>query len=324
LTSFGTPSILFSTPSQTRVAVYTKLQEVAIKITSLSVADAIKQIAVILGEGLLSSVRVVVDALLDVLSSVANTVIDPLDTNIYIPIISDILEAIGVPSISFFDLFAWIGAVSFTLVYKIANGDVPFPDNSDVNALKSASSWDELAGLFGKSADGTSATKDRTVTLPHEVEKVVHIAGHGVDGFTTLMGCFLVRFEAEFPTGDNPFSLPGAILSGLGLALIGVAEFLGVNNGRATSAIIDSILIIPEMLVTDWHLYELSQKPAGTERSAAIVGEVVHLTSDGARISYAIAVNDPYPVTKQGAIVVTLACRVVTAGLQTAEAFLVE
>ncbi|KAI0545801.1 hypothetical protein F4679DRAFT_449056 [Xylaria curta] len=352
-------------------AVYTKLQQVANKITSLSVTDAIKQIAVILGEGLLSSVQVVVDALLDVLSSVANTVIDLMDTKIYIPIISDILELIGVPSISFFDLFAWIGAVSFTLVYKIANGDVPFPDNSNVNALKSASSWDELAGLFGKSADGTPATKAGAVTLPHEVAKVIHIAGHAVGGFTTLMGCFLVGFEAEFPTGDNPFSLPGAILGGLGAALVGVAEFLvpsdpventavsslskactvaglvskiifagpvqgklavagsgfsalAVNDGRATSAIVDSILVIPELFVTGWHFYELSQKPASTEQAAAIVGEVSHLTNDGARISYAIAVNDPDPLTKQQAIVITLACRVVTAGLLTAEAFLVE
>ncbi|KAI0413451.1 hypothetical protein F5X98DRAFT_390762 [Xylaria grammica] len=352
-------------------AVYTKLQEVAANLTSLSVSDAIKQIAVILGEGLLSSVRVVVDALLDALSAVANTVIDLLDTKIYIPIISDILELIGVPSISFFDLFAWIGAVSFTVVYKIANGDAPFPDNSDVNALKSASSWDELAGLFGKSADGTPASKAAAITLPHEVAKVIHIAGHAVAGFTTLMGCFLVAFEAESPTGDNPFSLPGAILGGVGAALIGVSEFLvpsapientavssvskactaagliskilfsgpvqgklavagsgfstlAVNDGRATSAIVDSILVIPELFVTGWHFYELSQQSASTEHAAAIVGEVGHLTNDAARISYAVAVNVPDPLTKQEAIVVTLACRVVTAGLQTAEAFLVE
>ncbi|KAF2964040.1 hypothetical protein GQX73_g9541 [Xylaria multiplex] len=351
-------------------AVYTKLQEVATNITSLSVTEAIKQIAVILGEGLLSSVRVVVDALMDVLSSVANTVLELLDTKIYIPIISEILDLIGIPSISFFDLFAWIGAVSFTVVYKIANGDAPFPDNSDVNALKSASSWDELAGLFGMSADGTSASKG-SITLPHELAKVVHIAGHAVAGFTTLMGCFLVGFEAQFPSGDNPFSLPAAILGGVGSALVGVANFLvpsfpventavssvakactaagliskvifcgpvqgklavagsgfsslAVNDGRATSAIVDAILVIPELFVTGWHFYELSQKPASTKQACAIVGEVANLTTDASRISYAVAVNVPEPVSKETAIIVTLACRVVTAGLRTAEAFLVE
>jgi hypothetical protein len=115
-----------SQEGQVLSAVYTKLQDVATSLTSMSVSDAIKKIAVILGEGMLS-VRVVADALLDALVSLANTAIDLLDTKIYIPIISDILEAIGVPSISFFDLFSWIAAVSVTLVYKIAYGEVPVP-----------------------------------------------------------------------------------------------------------------------------------------------------------------------------------------------------
>ncbi|KAI1295933.1 hypothetical protein F5Y03DRAFT_387328 [Xylaria venustula] len=352
-------------------AVYTKLQEVATNITSLSVTDAIKQIAVILGEGMLSSVKVVVDALFDALSSVANIVIDLLDTTIYIPIISEILDLIGVPSISFFDLFAWIAAVSFTLVYKIANGDAPFPDNSDVNALKSAATWDDLAGLFGKSADGTASTQSAAITLPHELAKIIHIAGHATAGFITLVGCFLVGFEAESPSGNNGYSLPAAILGGVGSALSGVAEFLvpsmpientavsavakattaaglvatiifagpvqsklavagsgfsslAVNDGRATSAIVDSILVIPELFVTGWHFYELSQKSTSNEQASAILGEVANLTSNASRISYAIAVNIQEPLTKQRAIIVMLACRVVTAGLLTAEAFLVD
>ncbi|KAI1433598.1 hypothetical protein GGR50DRAFT_695934 [Xylaria sp. CBS 124048] len=361
-----------SSEGQVLSSVYTKLQDVAVNIPSMSVTDSIKQIAVVLGEGLLSSVQVVVDALLDALASVANTVIDLLDTTIYIPIISDILELIGVPSISFFDLFSWIGAVGFTLVYKIANGEAPFPDNSNVTALKSASTWEELAGLFGRAADGSSgAATQALVTIPPEVAKVVHIAGHATAGFTTLMGSFLVAFEAESPSGDNPFSLPAAILGGVGSALIGAAEFLvptmpventavsavskactaislvskilfsgpvqaklgvsssgfaalAVNDGRATSAIVQSILIIPQLFVTGWHFYELSQKPASDEQAAAILGEVASLTSDASKISYAVAVNVKDPISKQVAIAVMLAGNVATAGLYTAEAFLVE
>ncbi|KAI1428157.1 hypothetical protein F5Y12DRAFT_711472 [Xylaria sp. FL1777] len=290
---------------------------------------------------------VVVDALFDALSAVANTVIGLLDTTIYIPIISDILELIGVPSISFFDPFAWIAAVGFTVVYKIANGDAPFPDSSDVNALKSASTWEDLTGLFGQSADGTSAPKSEAITTPRELARIVHIAGHAGAGFTTLIGCFLSGFEAEALSGDNPFSLPVAILDGVAAALSGAAIFLvpsapientvgklatagsgfsslAVNDGRATKAIIDSILVIPELFVTGWHFYELGQKPASTGQAAAILGEVANLTSDASRISYAIAVNIQEPLTKQRAIVVMLACRVITTGLHTAEAFLVD
>jgi hypothetical protein len=96
-----------------------------------------------------------------------------------------------------------------------------------------------------------------------------------------------------------------------------------VQDGRATSAIVSAILVVPSLFVTGWHFYELSQKPAGTERSSAIVGEVSKLTSYGATISYAVAVNVKDPMSKQYAIIAMMACNVATGGLQTAEAFLI-
>ncbi|KAK7954630.1 hypothetical protein PG996_015439 [Apiospora saccharicola] len=38
---------------------------------------------------------------------------------IHIPVISDILEMIGIPSISFLDMFLWIGAVSCDVFYDL-------------------------------------------------------------------------------------------------------------------------------------------------------------------------------------------------------------
>lgn len=172
-----------STECEVLSEVYTKLQEVATNVSSMSVADTLRKIAVIFGEELLSSVRVVVDALVDALASLANTMMDLLDTKIYIPVISDILEAIGIPSISYFDVFSWIAAVSFTLVYKITDGKAPFPDNSNVNAIKSASSWADLVALFGKTADYKAPSKINARSIPHELEKVVHIAGHAATGW---------------------------------------------------------------------------------------------------------------------------------------------
>ncbi|OTA04891.1 hypothetical protein A9Z42_0055010 [Trichoderma parareesei] len=70
------------------------------------------------------------------------------------------------------------------------------------------------------------------------------------------------------------------------------------DNGRATSAVIDSIMVIPALFITGWHFYELSEKKAGNERSAAILDEVTNLTSYISRISYTVAVNDKDPITK--------------------------
>ncbi|KAI3400071.1 hypothetical protein diail_4609 [Diaporthe ilicicola] len=363
-----------SSEGQVLSAVYMKLQDVAMALPKMSVADAIKRIAVILGEGMLSSVQVVLDALLDALASVANTAIELLDTKIHIPVISDILAAIGVPSISFLGLFSWVAAVSVDVVYKIVYGAAPFPDNSDVDALLSASSWQELTQLFGKDAGADAASQlmaAEALTLPHELAKAVHIVGHAAAGFNIIMGNFLQAFEAEAPTGNNPFSMPGAILGVVTAVLDGAADVLvpsdpidnaavsalgtattvagvvskiifsgpvqgklaasssgfsalAVQDGRATSAIVSSILVIPSLFVTCWHFYELSQKPDGTQRSAAILSEVSKLTSCGATISYAVAVNDQEPLSKQAAIVSMVACNVATGGLQTAEAFLIE
>jgi hypothetical protein len=214
-----------SNEGQVLSAVYTKLHDVAANLPTMSVADAIKKIAAILGEGMLSSVQVVMDALLDALASVADTAIDLLDTQIYIPIISDILAEIGVPSISFLELFSWVAAVSVDVVYKIAYGTAPFPDTTDVNALISASSWEDIATLFGKGVDATSQPK-AGATLPPEVAKTVHIVGHAAAGFNILVGNFLQVFEAEAPTGDNPFSLPLAVMGVVTPVLQGAADFL--------------------------------------------------------------------------------------------------
>ncbi|KAI1157967.1 hypothetical protein F5B18DRAFT_668613 [Nemania serpens] len=145
-----------SNEGQVLSEINTKLKEVTINIASTSVTGSIKKIAAILGEGMLPSIRVVLDASPRCSHLLANTALDLLDTKVYIPITSDILEAIGVPSISLFGLF------------------------SSVNATKSASSWDELVALFGKTADGKTQELKQAPALSHELGKIIHIAGHAV------------------------------------------------------------------------------------------------------------------------------------------------
>jgi hypothetical protein len=71
-----------------------------------------------------------------------------LDTKIHIPIISDILNAIGVPEISFLDLFTWIGAAGITIVYKIGRGKAPFADDATSRALIQAQDWDSFSAVL--------------------------------------------------------------------------------------------------------------------------------------------------------------------------------
>lgn len=350
---------------------YTQLQNLAKDFHSMSVADVLKRLISILNDTVLDSTRVVVDVLMDVLYHLAQPAIDLIDTKIHIPVISDILDAIGVPDISFLDLLTWIAAVGFTVVYKIAEGHAPFPDSNDTKSITSATSWSELSALFGQSSELPSSTTkdlafDPSKLLPESVREVFFITGHATAGFIVLMGDFLNVFEAEALTGDNPFSLNAAVTGLLAAGFQGVTDILvprysvenkvvetisiatstctttsklvfwgpvlkrlaakcswfAVADGRATGAIVNSILVIPALCVSGWHFYELGQKPAGTERSAAIVGEVSNLTSYISRISYATAVNDTEDISRNVAIGVMATSNVATAGLQTAEAFL--
>ncbi|KAK8109566.1 hypothetical protein PG999_007703 [Apiospora kogelbergensis] len=367
--------------------IYSDLATVASKLPTMSVSEVLKALATVLAEGILLSAQVVVDALLDTLNAMGSTVMDIMDTKIHIPVISDILDMIGIPNISFLDLFLWIGAVSYDVVYKIAYGESPFPNSNDVKAIISAESWESLTKMFDEANSTETSFSDQNRTkaggrgkqlrsLPQALRQGIHIAGHATAGFCLFMGDFLVGFEAEALTGDNPFSIPAAVLGGMmsitvlpialrascvlvpmcpidntavstistattAAGLISKVLFSGyvqnklatsdskfsglaVEDGRATGAIVSSILLIPHIFATGWHFYELSQIPASKARTAAILGEVANLTAYGSTLSYAVAVNDKDPASRQVPIGIMLACNLATGGLQTAEAFQVD
>lgn len=100
----------------------------------------------------------------------------------------------------------------------------------------------------------------------------------------------------------------------------GSANFksFAVSDGRGVGAVVDAVLVIPELVCTCWHFYELSEKPAGPTRSIAIVDETSSVTSDISRVSYAVAVNSK-GVPQAAAIGVMTVANVCTGGLQIAE-----
>ena len=99
-----------------------------------------------------------------------------------------------------------------------------------------------------------------------------------------------------------------------------VFQGLAVGDGRATGAIIDSILIFPALVCTCWHFYELSQDPASDDKTAAILGEISNLCSYISRLMYTNAVNNNVnPAVKEGQIVIMGISNFCVAGLQLAE-----
>jgi hypothetical protein len=68
-------------------------------------------------------------------------------------------------------------------------------------------------------------------------------------------------------------------------------KFFEVKNARGVGAAVDAVLALAGAGFTGYHFYELSSKPAGKERSQAILEESGNVASYLGRISYAATVN---------------------------------
>ena len=416
-------------------AMYQKLCQLARDFLSLPISDVLKRLAVILVDGVLSSAQVVIDALFDVLSNLAGAALNLLDTRVHIPVISDILNEIGIPNISLLDLLLWICAVGYTVVYKIANNLAPFQDDIVTHNVITASSWSSLIaqvnptvsttcggpslglkdeqkqpnGAFShkttppnlkqhlnsdvphgahslklrNQSNGSDSHRARSLQLQRQSPKdslsarspatssslreTIFIAGHSMGGFLAFSSDFVNTFEASAPTADNEWSTLSTVINVVKAVATGAADVLApkdpientfvadcmkgttaagvvsqlifcgpaqkrfkassgkfaglaVEDGRATGAIVDAILVVPALCITCYHFSELSAKPAGRTRSAAIVGEVSNLGDYVSRVSYAAAVNDKDPESKEVEVGVMAAANLAVAGLQTAEA----
>ncbi|KAM4064425.1 gamma-glutamyltranspeptidase periplasmic precursor [Hirsutella rhossiliensis] len=213
--------------------VYLRLKELAEVFHTMTVAEAVKAFAATLADGLLSSVQVVFDALVDALRSLVGSAVELLDTKIHIPVISDLLNLLGVPDVSILDLFAWISAVSYTVVYKAVCKQAPFANTAKVRKLISAVTWDELTAVIDGNSGRQLALSEQVdeetedhQELVENIKKAIFTTCHCVAGTILITGNFLSVLEAEAITGDNPFGIPAAVANITAATLQGAANFL--------------------------------------------------------------------------------------------------
>ncbi|KAI1029502.1 hypothetical protein LB504_010781 [Fusarium proliferatum] len=344
---------------------FRQLQDLAKDFSTLSLADILRQLVGILAEGILGTTKVVVDAILDVLQRLAGTVVDMLDTKIHIPIISDILNLIGVPDISFLDLFLWIGAAGITVTYKIGTGEAPFADNATTRALVGATDWASFSAVVkqpprlssDEKHDGTSR-----LSVSREIGRIIYIVGHGLAGFILMAGTFIFYPEAIDPDPQNPRRIPAALLGAAGAITLVATDFLFATiplenqfistlrkvtglvtvlfkcvfcgpaqrffdkyqflkvltaaDPRKIGAIFDMVVAAPAFFCVFYHFQELSEKPASSEKTLAIMEETSRMMAVLARVSYTVAVNAPTRVPKVIAASSMSACHVVTGALE--------
>ncbi|RGP71218.1 hypothetical protein FLONG3_7168 [Fusarium longipes] len=194
---------------KTLTIAYSATVQLSKSFASQPLEDSLKQFVGIIADVMLSTFDKIGDAILDVLTSLAKSSMSILNTNIHIPVVSDILHDLGVPPLSFLDLFCWIPAVAYTMGYKIATGDAPFPDTDDVNLLKNAPSWAEVQALLGVH----SASVSLPPPLSQEFRRGLYISLHSIGALSRGIWTFVTLLEVDLPSQSNPFSKPKSTIS---------------------------------------------------------------------------------------------------------------
>jgi len=229
-------------------------------IGSMSVEELVKQIIAIIADTTLESVKVVVDALLDLIYDMAELALAAFETKIHIPVISDILSDFGIPEFSFLDVICWAGAIPVTLAYKIAEGRAPFADDDETKCLTGATSFTALAKQFPGSpsasfssvlaapkpmlareetnfavADSNNAST--LVALSESTAETVFVICHGMAGVSGLFSAFFDAVEAAEETGENMWIYPSAVSAIVGGGLQVGANFLVPKNPIQNTAV---------------------------------------------------------------------------------------
>ncbi|HKQ05910.1 MAG TPA: hypothetical protein VJ464_12310 [Blastocatellia bacterium] len=208
---------------------------------NMSVIDILKALTGILVDAVLRSAQVVIDALLDLFSVVAKKAMDIFDRPIHIPVISDILNAIGIPDFSMLDILCWIAAVPVTIGYKLAaalagEGDkAPFPDNDETKRLIGATDFQSLVAAFNgaahslQSADTAQAemTAAGPIPMSKETAEAVFISLHTVAGACGLVSAVLDFSESQIPNAAVPTTLTVACVAS---AIVGGGSRAAANT----------------------------------------------------------------------------------------------
>lgn len=134
---------------------------------TLSVTEIIKRFLAIVADTILKSTEKVIVVLLDLVAQLMTGMIDVLQAELDIPVLSWLYNRLTGEDLSFLDLICLIAAIPVTLIYKATAGKAPFPQgDSFTDGLIDASSLAEIQALFHVTQAGSRAAAVRD--LAHE------------------------------------------------------------------------------------------------------------------------------------------------------------
>ena len=224
--------------------------EVIEKFDSLTVAEILKKVMVLLLDTLLNTTEVVGDMIFDVLAQLVRSAVGVLDAKVYIPVLSDILEDVfGIAPFSILDVLCLIGAIPATIIYKIAKNEAPFSANDGFSdKVIAAKDLADLRARFSKHdrkrshdrlklelptaaalAAGPLGDKSDLIQLDPETQRRLFISGHAVSGIISIFVLPLVTvadvdIEEAHRYSPNPVSTWAALAGILAAGTAGYAR----------------------------------------------------------------------------------------------------
>ncbi|PYS94498.1 MAG: hypothetical protein DMF64_00545 [Acidobacteria bacterium] len=233
---------------------------------ALTLGEVLKKLTAIVVDALLNTTENVVDLLIDVFVILARAAVAALDTPIRIPVVSDILEDIGVKveSTSILDVVCMIGAVPATLAYKGIFNRAPFSpgdgfsdkilNSKDVYALRDAFAGVRLAtdegavvvadtgggaqplaradvsGGNGSSSLLTDSDKKASdfvpVKIPKPWQSTVYMVGHLLGGIVSVATAVLVIAEAKKGSMGPQYETASGVSGAVGAVMVGLPSVL--------------------------------------------------------------------------------------------------
>jgi hypothetical protein len=233
---------------------FTDLNTLADEAPTLQFEDLMKRFTGIMAHFGLETFKTVFDALMDIMYDLGKAALELLNYEIYIPVVSDILDLFGVPRFSLLDVICYIGAIPTTIAFKLIGEPPPFPDNAETTFLIGATDFQSVLNRFPGSqptrnvaaaalGDSPLATSDKLTIKFDEDRTNLFLGFRFMSGFFGTISTVSGPLDALVPTvplvGEpkvDPLGVVNVLANLLGTGSQFVSGFFWPPTGEAYNA----------------------------------------------------------------------------------------
>jgi hypothetical protein len=210
-----------------------RFKDLADTLSGISMEKALRELVGIVGEFALKGVKNLADLLLGLAQTAGEAVVAILTTPIHIPVVSTILERLGIGRFSILDVICWVAAIPATIVYKLARGRPPFPKGETTERLASAEDWSGIrAALTAGDRTGRSrAPRPRDEGVPGDLKAALAFCGECVPAVLGVVATSLSFREVKSKILKVEALVPQrAWAKAVVWSVVGAGITLGIDN----------------------------------------------------------------------------------------------